>query len=275
MKIIDFDSRFADYLREWMAQHEDEYKDPEDMELDVPAVYDRFLDTPAAWLDMQKPGSYFEQWDSPQLLVDWLKLYLHQRVSEPDMLLNRISALGEEAVPALTALLEEDSATAHGKMLAITLLREIGSRAPLERYVEWQCIRRDDDPLCDHALESLEEMGEAAYMPMLEALDGATPAGQEALLSALSRMPGDDRVLEKLLALFDSRPSRRAVLAAYLGRLGDPQALPALLGAANEDDLGYLEYIEIRSAIEALGGDAPERRFDNDPEYEALFGASS
>ena len=62
------------------------------------------------------------------------------------------------------------------------------------------------------------------------------------------------------------------VLAAYLGRLGDERALPLLLERAREEGLRYLDYIELRSAIEALGGDAPERDFGEDPEYEALRG---
>ena len=79
-------------------------------------------------------------------------------------------------------------------------------------------------------------------------------------------------MLDGLLELLEDQPHRRAVLAAYLGRLGDPRALPALNREALREDLRYLDYIELRSAIEALGGEAPERTFYDDPEYEALFG---
>ncbi len=34
----------------------------------------------------------------------------------------------------------------------------------------------------------------------------------------------------------------------------------------------YLDFIELRNAIEELGGTAPEREFDDDPTYDALFG---
>ena len=42
--------------------------------------------------------------------------------------------------------------------------------------------------------------------------------------------------------------------------------------AAQEEGLGYLDYIELRAAIEALGGEAPEREFYGDAEYQALGG---
>ena len=32
----------------------------------------------------------------------------------------------------------------------------------------------------------------------------------------------------------------------------------------------YLTFIEIRNAIETLGGICPERNYEDDPEYEAL-----
>ena len=36
-------------------------------------------------------------------------------------------------------------------------------------------------------------------------------------------------------------------------------------------EINYLDYIEVRNAIEALGGDAPEERdFTGDPYYESL-----
>ena len=40
--------------------------------------------------------------------------------------------------------------------------------------------------------------------------------------------------------------------------------------AAEDPDLSYLTFIEIRNAIEMLGGVCPEREYDDDPEYEAL-----
>ena len=42
-----------------------------------------------------------------------------------------------------------------------------------------------------------------------------------------------------------------------------------------EPDLPYLTYIEIRNAIEALGGECPEREYAGDEDYEALQGLES
>ena len=275
MQLIDFDSRFADYLRVWVDAHEDEFETADDMEERVPDVYQAFLDTPAEWLEGVKPGEYFDRFYSADELVRLLNLYIDRHVSVPDMLMNRLVELGHDAEEALMALLDDEGAGNEKKMLAVTLLRELDSCLPMERYIAWQYEREDEDELCDNAMESLEALGEKARDAMLEALEGASLAGKEALLGALSRYPGDDRILEGLLRLMEARPDRLAILAACLGRLGDARALPALNLLAEDEGIRYLDYIELRSAIEALGGEAPRREFYDDPEYDALFSTRS
>ena len=50
----------------------------------------------------------------------------------------------------------------------------------------------------------------------------------------------------------------------------DDHALEALLDVAEGDDVTYIDFIEIRSAIERLGSEAPVRDFSNDPTYKAV-----
>ncbi len=271
MKCIDFDARFSDYLTDWMQKNAKKYRTYDDMEDAVPEVYETFLATPADWLGGALPGEYFEQFDDASMLVRWLLEYHAQDVPAPDMLLNRISELGRDAEIALMPLVSDETLQGDARMTAVTLLRELGSALPMQLYVDWQITRESDDELCDNALESLEEMGETAVPAMLAALDGAGEHGREALLSVLCRYPGDERILTLLLELFAQKRERMAVLAGYLGRLGDERALPALIAAARDEKTGYLDYIEVRAAIEELGGDAPERKFDEtDPAYDAL-----
>ena len=274
MPCINFDREFERYLSAWMKKHEAEYKDVDAMEAVVPDVYETFLDTPAAWLSGAKPGEYFNQFSDGQQLVSWMEQYFRQRVPAPDMLLNRIAELGLAAEGPLMALLDKESSGTDLRMAAVNLLREIDSAAPLHHYVAWQAARREGpDELCDNALDSLDAMGERAVDAMRKALPAATPDGQEALLALLSNYPGDEAVFQTALHLFQSRRDRAAILAQCLGRLGDERALPALTARAASEETPYLDYIELRSAIEQLGGDAPERVFDApDPAYEALRG---
>lgn len=274
MRCINFDLEFERYMTAWLKEHAKEYRNFDAVEAAMPDIYAVFLDTPVNWLGGKKPGEYFTQYDSPRQLVNWMEDYFKQRVPVPDMLMNRISELGTAAEEALVALMQKERATREMVMAAVTLLREIDSDAALEQYIRWQQERGEgEDELADNALESLAALGERAVDAMRRALPAATPAGQEALLTLLSKYPGDEDVLMTALRLLDSRPESVAVLAVCLGELGDERALPALKRLAASEETPYLDYVELRSAIEALGGEAPERAFDeSDPAYEAMRG---
>ena len=272
MRCINFDKEFERYLSVWMKEHAKEYRNYDEMEAAMPDVYAAFLDTPMAWLSGARPGEYFTRFDNPRQLVNWMEDYFKQRIPVPDMLLNRIAELGLAAEEPLMNLLNKERATQEIRMAVITLLREIESLAPMEYYLGLQAARQDgEDELADNALDSLSSMGERAVPAMRAALALSSEDGQEAMLTVLSDYPGDEQVLQTALSLLQSNRERAAVLAGCLGKLGDERALPALIALAASEETPYLDYIELRSAIEALGGDAPERDFDaEDPAYEAM-----
>ncbi len=273
MKCINFDEHFADYTSQWMKEHGKEYKNYDAMEADMPRVYMNFLNTPAKWLDGVTPGAYFTQFEDAKVLVDWLEDYCRQGVPVPDLLMDQIQTVGRPCEKRLVAILKDDEACEEAKMTAIGLLREMESTAPKMLYIQWQLNRGQKDELKDNALESLAAMGKEALPQMLQELPHANDAGKEALLDVLSNFPGNEQVFQLALRLFRENPTRRALFAGYLGKLGDERALDDLMKVALDDTVGYLDFIELRNAIEELGGVAPEREFDNDdPDYAALQG---
>ena len=270
MPVINFDEHFADYMSAWMKEHRNRYKNYDEMEADMPRIYMAFLNARAPWLGSVTPGSYFTQFEDPKVLVDWLEEYCEEGVPVPELLMEQITTVGRPCEKRLLELLKNDDARDEARMTAIGLLREMGSELPKMLYITWQLDRAEKDEMKDNALESLVEMGSQVVQPILQNIRAANPAGQEALLEVLSHFPGTPGVTKLAMKLFEERKDRRAVLAGYLAKLGDDQALPLLMKAAEEPGLRYLTFIEIRNAIEELGGVCPEREFDEDPESEAL-----
>ncbi len=272
MKCIDFDAKFADFSAKWVQDHAREYKNYDAMEADMPRIYMMFLNTPAKWLDGVTPGAYFTQYDDAKYVVDWLVEYCRREIPVPDMLLEQIQTIGKPCEKRLLALLkdEDDSVTEEARMTAIGLLRDMESTLPKMLYITWQLTRKQKDDLADNALDSLRDMGPAVVQPILQELPKANAAGQEALLDVLVNYPGPQQTFDLAIRLFHENPKRRALFASYLGKLGDDRALPALMAAAKADDCRYIDFIELRSAIESLGGEAPNKEFDEDVEYAAL-----
>lgn len=270
MPIINFDEHFADFMSEWMKSHESQYSTFDEMEEDMPRIYMAFLNTRARWLGNVTPGAYFTQFEDPKVLVDWLAQYCDERVPVPDLLLEQISAVGRPCEKRLLELLKDEEAPEEARMIAVNQLREMESTLPKMLYIQWQLNRQEKDELKDNALESLTDMGESVVQPILQELPKANAAGEEALLEVLSHYPGNEQVFKLAMRLFRERKERRALFAGYLAKLGDERALPELIEAAGEAKLPYLTFIEIRNAIESMGGACPERSYEDDPEYEAL-----
>ena len=272
MKCINFDRAFERYMAEWMKENSEKYKDDMDVIEDMmPDVYLEFLKKPADFLDGVAPQDYFEQFDNADMLVNWLCDYIAQGVPVPDLLLERVTALGNPAEKSLLVLVARDDLPEETQMTAISLLREMESKAPMQRYIDYIASLEEPSDKGDLCAEALMSMGESVVEPILAALSGAGQTGRDIFADVLSNYPGDERIYELMIERFVTRDERRALFASYLAKLGDERAIPMLKEAAQSPDINYLDYVEVVNAIEALGGERPpEREFSGDPYYESL-----
>ena len=272
MKCINFDRAFERYMAEWIKKNSEKYKDDMDVIEDMmPDVYLEFLKKPADFLDGVAPQDYFEQFDNADMLVNWLCDYIAQGVPVPDLLLERVTALGNPAEKSLLALVARDDLPEETQMTAISLLREMESKAPMQRYIDYIASLEEPSDKGDLCAEALMSMGESVVEPILATLSGAGQTGRDIFADVLSNYPGDERIYELIIERFVTRDERRALFASYLAKLGDERAIPMLKEAAQSPDINYLDYVEVVNAIEALGGERPpEREFSGDPYYESL-----
>lgn len=272
MKCINFDRAFERYMAEWIKENSEKYKDDMDVIEDMmPDVYLEFLKKPADFLDGVAPQDYFEQFDNADMLVNWLCDYIAQGVPVPDLLLERVTALGNPAEKSLLALVARDDLPEETQMTAISLLREMENKAPMQRYIDYIASLEEPSDKGDLCAEALMSMGESVVEPILATLSGAGQTGRDIFADVLSNYPGDERIYELMIERFVTRDERRALFASYLAKLGDERAIPMLKEAAQSPDINYLDYVEVVNAIEALGGERPpEREFSGDPYYESL-----
>ena len=269
MKLYDFDEKFFDYVRGWVALH------PGLKESEIEASYNEmmrnWLNQPAKWLNGEKPGEYFNRYSDPKDLIKLLEEYLKRDIGLPEPLYRRIVELGEACAPALLKITADGDRPEALRATAMALLRDIDSSAPIDLYIDLICSCEEKSELCDMAADVLSARGDALVGPLMDRYDGATEYGQLLILDICANHPGDPRICDRLLEKLRNRPDERALYAALLGKLGDPRAIEPMMGLLNLVDLGYLDYIELRSAIEQLGGDPGEERvFNGDPDFEAL-----
>jgi len=276
--LYDYDKQFQLYLRRWMRGHRGDYETLDDMERAMPEVYEAWLKTPASWLDGEMPGSFFGKFTDGSLLVRWMLRYSASSVGLPGPLMDRISELRDETGPALlnilrgTCELPERADPDEVKMLAIHLLSEQASLEAKQDYLRFVLSAKDgEDELAEASALALKALGEDAREDLLWALSGASIPARVLLCEALSDMPGDDRIREALIALFREAKGHAAVCAGLLAHYGAEEMLPELARALSDPEIGYIDYLEIRNAVEELGGEVrTERDFSGDPDYESL-----
>jgi hypothetical protein len=85
-------------------------------------------------------------------------------------------------------------------------------------------------------------------------------------------MPFDERSYELVLEKFLYSETNKAFYASCLGKLGSEKALPYLEEALRYDGIKYFDYVSIKNAVEALGGEVMiDRDFSGDKDYESLI----
>ena len=272
MKCIDFDKQFMEYTERWMADNLSKYENVDAMEAEMPEVYMRWLNQPAKWLDGATPGGYFAQFDDADALVEWMLEYERQGVNVPDLLLERIVDIGEGSIAPLMKLAADEQRSTQSRVMALNMLRELDSDAPLTLAIELVLKYGKKNELADVAAELLGGIGHGAVEPILNVMEQASQDAQITFLDVLCNFPGDERIYTYTEREFLRDTEHRALYAALLGRLGDPRALEALGRVMRSEDINYIDYLEIANAIERLGGEPGDRdrEFSGDPYYESL-----
>lgn len=269
MKIIDFDQKFFAFARKWVAAH------PGMTEKQIDESYNRmmqeWLSQKADWLDGETPEHYFDRFSDPAELLELMKAYSAANVNLPEPLYRRIVDLGECCAEGLAAIAGDEQNVVSLRAEAMGMLRDMGSHAADELLIRLVSEAEEGDELSEMAADILSGMDSSVVRRLMQAYDGASDYAQTLILDVCVNFPGDERVYEKLVWRLKNLPEQRALHASYLGKLGDARAIEPLQEMLGLYDLGYFDYIELRDAVEALGGEVTdERTFYGDPDYEAL-----
>lgn len=268
--VIDFDKMFEEYAMEWFAERKDEYPSDEDVESAMSDVYEQWASSPSHKLGGIAPRAFFDGIENPSELVGILVGTSEGDNNPCSLLLDRIAEV-KECAPLLCELLEKPSTSDKLCLICIELLYESGECCPVETYVSFLNGERGDG-VKERIVDVLEEFVESAKPALYKAIDGAPAAVKSVIAEILSVGEKDERTFRLLTELFVSGENT-AFYSQLLGRYGDERAASVLYRALETAD--YASYIEIRNAIECLGGtvdDELDRDFSDDLTFITLKG---
>ena len=265
---IDFDKLFENYADKYYHAHSDDYDGPDDFAKDLDKVYHKWATSPQDVIGGISPSEFFNRIPTEEL-IDILKGSCVGDNNPNSLLFDRI-ATEPSLLGGLTklALSEGDE-----KLLLVTisLINELGG-ADTKFYLDM--IERDIDACVkDECIEVLCDRADEVKEELLKRASAADEVGKMEMYAEPLTFcePGDDRILNLLHTLLDADPNI-AYVAALIGRYGDERACAYLYPLLDTCD--YAEFLEIRNAIESMGGTVDEhyRDFGDDPFYQAVKG---
>ena len=264
MKLVDFDGLFDEKLTQFMEENKNKYTEKQWEDI-IPKLYKKFGDTYVAKVKCT-PKEYYAKMPNAEL-VQTLREHLKSDVPVPEFLCAEIESRGEAETLAPMLFDENEAAVSY----AINLIGDSPKAYDayftiLEKNLSTEDVRSDladvfkfhADEVKDRALSNLEKGIAKEYM-----------------LEILSRVKEkEERIFKALLSAFlsgENVPMHASYLAAY----NDERALTHLMKKIEDQTIGFVEFQELKYAIEALGGEYDEPRdFTSDKDYIAVEAAT-
>ena len=259
MKIIDFDGLFDEKLSAYISANAGKYNEGEWEDI-IPALYKKFGDTVIKSLGVT-PRQYYAAMDDAEL-IKCLKAHLKQGVAvsgflldetekrkRADLLMPMLDGNKEECVCAINLLGAEDCA--------------------IKKYLEI-LVSTDDSELKEKCADYIKEKADLVAADALKYYKAGCE--RELMLEIMSRsVVRNEEIFKALINEFRTDDENLPMHAGHLAAYGDERALEFLLDKIDSDGISFLEFQELKYAIESLGGRYDkERDFSEDPVYKLI-----
>ena len=266
MELMDFDGLFDEKLAVYMEEKKNKYTEKEWEDV-IPRLYKKFGETYVAKVGCT-PKEYYARMSDEQL-VQTLTAHLSQDVPVPEFLCNELE--NRNNVELLLPLLDSvDTAT---QAYAINLI--LDDQRAYEAYFSLLCDEDADGDVRDDIADIFKRNADEVADKVLAAYRKGIAT--EYMLEIMSRVVGrSEEIFAILREEFLSAEERTPMRASYLAAYGDARALPLLLEKIEDRGIGFVEFQELKYAIEALGGEYDEARdFSDDKDYLAVEAATA
>lgn len=263
-KLIDFDKKYMTFVAKSVKDLA-ELKD-EELENALNDTVKKWLSTADEDLGGKTPDEYFADLSADELVVN-LIAYGDGGMNVPEPLYRRIAET-TACAERLISVVRNRNYPEITRGTALRLLVDMNAEGLNALLMDMLLA---GGAFSDEAADLLKNAGYEIVEPLLARYDEAGEEAREAILDVLCAYPGIPKTSALLSEHLLSKHEKRALHATYAARLGDESLLAPLLMLYRMSDLSYFDYLEIRNAIEALGGDpGEERQFYGDADFERM-----
>lgn len=259
MKLYDFDGMFDEKLGQYIQKHAGEHRENEWEDI-IPELYRKFGDTPIKSLG-KTPRQFYAEMSGDEL-IKCLKAHLKQDVPVSEFLCEAIENhnLTEKLIPLLNGTESE-------REYAVNL---IGADDKVIKTYLQMLVESEDEDFKNRLVDFIKEKADLVIEETLDYYQKGV--NREYMLEIMSRsVVKNDKIFDILIKEFRCDSENVPMHASYLAAYGDERALEYLLDKIDGDGISFIEYQELKYAIEALGGEyTKERDFSDDPYFELI-----
>lgn len=267
MKFENLDKLFELYVQEAVRKNKEKYSSHEALEDDLGMLFNRFENVRIKTLDGKTPKEYAAELREDGEIFDYVSKCLENNIEVTDTICDEI-VRAEGATEYLNGLLYENNKDA--KLLAALLLKEIDDEEVEDIFISVLTNDEMPDEVKTVAFEYLSDGDDCVPEKILEIINSVPEKNQGILVEVLSNFKGRKDVFYWLVTMLQ-RAEDVPTYAGLLGRYGDTAAIDILKSFASEVDINYVEFVEIRNAVEELGGEMTEEKdFSDDPYYKYI-----
>ena len=267
MKFENLDKLFELYVQEAVRKNKEKYSSHEALEDDLGMLFNRFENVRIKTLDGKTPKEYAAELREDGEIFDYVSKCLENNIEVTDTICDEV-VRAEGATEYLNGLLYENNKDA--KLLAALLLKEIDDEEVEDIFISVLTNDEMPDEVKTVAFEYLSDGDDCVPEKILEIINSVPEKNQGILVEVLSNFKGRKDVFYWLVTMLQ-RADDVPTYAELLGRYGDPAAIDILISFASEVDINYVEFVEIRNAVEELGGEMTEEKdFSDDPYYKYI-----
>lgn len=267
MKFENLDKLFELYVQEAVRKNKEKYSSHEALEDDLGMLFNRFENVRIKTLDGKTPKEYAAELREDGEIFDYVSKCLENNIEVTDTICDEV-VRAEGATEYLNGLLYENNKDA--KLLAALLLKEIDDEEVEDIFISVLTNDEMPDEVKTVAFEYLSDGDDCVPEKILEIINSVPEKNQGILVEVLSNFKGRKDVFYWLVTMLQ-RAEDVPTYAGLLGRYGDTAAIDILKSFASEVDINYVEFVEIRNAVEELGGEMTEEKdFSGDPYYKYI-----
>lgn len=267
MQYFDLEELFMKSVREKVLSDKEKYSNVKVIEKELMGMYLDWVQHSNEELDGFTPIEYVKIVDKSGNLFDYIEYMLNTEREVSDIVTDAL-VKRDDAIELVKKLLQSNDRNT--LKYAFTVMFELDNSLVTDLCIDVIRSKDENQEKIGACYEMLAEDNDEAVEKILSIMYEVDEDTQFIFADILSNYKNNENIFMWLVTML-YRGKDLCEVAQMLGRYGDNKAVNMINSFVLDKDLNYMEFIELRNAVERLGGEFEyEKDFSEDEYYKKI-----